>query len=242
MIRQTSLEDLRNNKNLKHKNQVYLVLKNKFNDVAKSIIQVDHDKHKWINFHSFELAMKRLGISENAFSDKDIREIFDKYKTKEGRFFYKNFLEELRAFEFNYSQEYQEELPKKLQKHNSLPVLNTDLTLKEKYNVVDCRDISYTMTDSFFNKTKKIGRTLVRYLPKKDDLKAYFAHVLKVSPGDVENMQISRKQFIEVFDTMSNKFKLDTLTKRDFEGFFSSILCNKLGYTDFAQISHTLYE
>lgn len=87
-------------RNIRHWNKVNLILNNKLTQIARGCLEADFLKKGFIDYERLHHHLRRIGFTEQTLPDPDIQGIFDKYKTAEDRFNYKQFLKELKEFEY----------------------------------------------------------------------------------------------------------------------------------------------
>ena len=68
--------------------------------------------------------------------------------------------------------------------------------------------------------SRKVGRVIQRYFPKKLDFEKYMAETLTIKHKDLKDSNVSQKDFHNVLCNIFKQFD-DNINKRDIEGFLS---------------------
>ena len=220
------------------------MLKNRRNDLALTFLELDPKKTGFTNLEEFEKVIQKLGISESILTTQDIKNLYEKNKFDSVKLSYTDFLDSLKEFKLEYDQEYKEFESSKKKRDSSIFQTNQDPTTKidKTPKIYDCRDLPINLIQNVYSKSKKVGRAIQRFFPNKDDFCQYLTNSMNIPKEDVEKLHVSQGEFKNMVDKLFKKFDVNYLDNRDFEGFLSSVLYNKNGYTNYKEISKTIYE
>jgi len=231
-------DDAKKAREIKRMNQLKLVLKNRIPDIRQAILELDRDRSGYVNHFKFEQALQRLRINQNIISSQDIADVFEKFKTDSTKLNYRDFLEHLQEYTFDYDKEYIDlAITPKKKKHANL---SPEDFMPKTLDIVDCRNLPLNMIENYYARSKKVGRAIQQFLPNKEALNEYVSKRLNIQ--DAENGYVSMKEFKGLVKDMFNKFEVKHIDQRDLEGFLSSILYNKHGMTTMKEVGHTIYE
>lgn len=78
-----------------------MILKNKLASIQSHLSAEDSEKHGFVNIERLEKVLKKLSIPSNILNEDDVKQIFEKYKEDEYKFDYNRFMDDLKNFEFN---------------------------------------------------------------------------------------------------------------------------------------------
>ena len=238
--------DAKKSRQTKHENQVKMILKNKITELNNYLQAEDANSSGAINYEKLEKAVKRLRINANLITDEDCKTIFENHKIDQYKMDYKNFIQELNDFSFDpdkiYKQHHSKETAMRSESTDRSKTLSMFSTRNDNtIQIVDAREQPFPTLENFFYKTMKITRHLKRLFPKKSDFIEYAAKAFDSEPEKVKDKCLSKEEVKNFFNSIFNKIDAN-FTKREFEGFYSSFIYNKNGYTDFNEVGFTLYE
>lgn len=237
-------EDAARARQIKHENQVKLILKNRLSELNTNFFTEDQAQAGNVNYEKFEKVLKKLGISESVVTENDFKSIFERHKVDQHNMNYRGFLNELNDFKFNPDDIYKQQVPKE----TSRPGLERSKTATTMYRprpdpiaVVDARNMPFPTLENFFTKNMRIGRHLKRLFPHKKDFMEYAAKALNVDTEKAKDQCLSNEELKTFFGSIFDKIDAN-FSKRDFEGFYSSFIYNRNGYTDLNEVGYTIYE
>jgi len=238
------LEDnAKQTREIKHMNQTNLVLKNHINQIASNLLEADPNLAGYVNFEKFEEAIKKLDINESIVSGKDIKNLFEKYKSDAHIINYKSFLDVLRKFHFQYDEAYKEqEAPNSQRSSVKTPAANILGPNADEANIVDCRTLPYHSMVTYLGKTRKVNRAIKRFFPNKQDFYDYLSDTLHVDKEKVEEKYVNRKELNGLINGLFSNFDEGDVVKSDFEGFLSSFVFNQQGDTNLHEVARMIYE
>lgn len=239
------LEDnAKHSREVKHMNQTNLVLKNHINQIANNLLEADPNLAGYVNYEKFEEAIKKLAINESIVSGKDIKNLFEKYKSDPHTINYKSFLDVLRKFHFQYDEAYKEQEAPSSGRRNSVHAVSTneDGLNSNEIAIVDCRTLPYHSIVSYLGKTRRVNRAIKRFFPTKQDFYAYLSDTLHVEKDKVEEKYVNRRELKGLINGLFNNFDEGDIVKSDFEGFLSSFLFNQQGDTNLHEVARLIYE
>jgi len=225
-------ESQRQFKQIKRANQAKLVLKNRLRDLKKAFEENDNNHTGVLNFENFQEAVRKLRISDTVLCNQDIQDIYEKTKGENSKVEISSFLDNLNNFALDYKSIIFENEPKN----------NTGRSSVKGPKAVDLRDLSFNQIENIHNKSKNVGKVIQKLFPTKKDFTQYFENTMNLSKDDVENLHLSRPQLKDMVDNLFNKFDVKYLNPGDFEGLLTSVLYNKKGYTNFNEITNTIYD
>ena len=260
--------DAKKAREYKHHNQINLILKNRLNDIGRFFMEADLNHNGQMNYEKFEASLRKLGINENILTENDIKHLFQKNKHDDYSIDYRKLIDDLKSFTFIQEEAYREDggqslLFEQKQESNKLKMnlikratlsklllndidenlLNEDGTTKDGINIIDCRGLPVNQLQNYFEKSRKVVRSLKRYFPDKNEFKDHLIKTLKIDPEKLDNKSISKKELKKLIENLFNNFDDDKhLSKKDFQGFFSTFIYNKHGYTNFNEILYTIFE
>ena len=133
------------------------------------------------------------------------------------------------------------ELMKSHQEKINMAIAKFNPPQDSKLAVLDISKQPVNGCERVFQKSRKVGRIIQRYFPKKRDFERYFADTLSLKPTELEDHTISQKDFHKVLVNVLKQFD-DNVDKRDIEGFLSVFQYNKHKETDTKLISGIIYE
>lgn len=81
-----------------HRNQIDLILKNKFVRLGQLLRLADETKRGMLSYETFDMIIKNLNISDSIISQKDVQSIFNQYKVDDHKMDYRNLLQHLADF------------------------------------------------------------------------------------------------------------------------------------------------
>jgi len=219
-------------KEIKRANQAQLVLKNRLRDLKKAFEENDTNQTGVLNLENFQEAIKKLRISDTVICDQDIQDIYEKSKGENSKIEISSFLDNLKNFSIDYKSIIFENQPKNKIERSSV----------KAPKVVDLRDLSFNQIENIHTKSKNVGKVIQKLFPTKKDFTHYFENIMNLSKDEIENLHLSRPQFKDMVDNLFNKFDVKYLNPSDFEGLLTSVLYNKKGYTNFNEITNTIYD
>ena len=214
-------------KEIKRANQVQLVFKNRVKDLKRVFEENDTNNTGLLNFEDFQEAVRKLRISDTVLCEQDIQEIYEKNKGENSKIEINSFLENLKNFNYDY-----QKADKELKSFQTPP---------KGPKIMDCRDLSFNQIENVHTKSRNVGKVIQKLFPTKADFTRYLEQTMNLSKDEVENLHVSKPQFNEIVDSLFNKFDVKYLTPGDFQGFLTSVLYNKNGYTNFNEITNTIY-
>ena len=88
----------------------------------------------------------------------------------------------------------------------------------------------------------KVARHLKRLFPKKEDFLEYAAKAFDTDVEKVKEKCMSKEETKAFFDSIFDKIDVQHFNKRDFDGFFSSFIYNRNGFTDINEVGYAIYE
>jgi len=236
-------KDAQRTRNNRHWNQVNLVLKNKLGQIISGLLAADTESLGYLSPEKFKEIIKRLSISENIVSEQDIKGLFEKYKHKDSMTInYKAFVDSLKNFSFDYESMYNEMSNSPLRFKEDRRGITLPEETKEGVNIIDCRTLPYDQMLNYWGRSRRVSDDIKRYFPTKNDLQDYFSKCLKINKENVDDSYVSQKQLQKIVNHIFKNFDHSGLSKEDFEGFLSSCLYNKQGYTNLQQVCRTVYE
>ena len=235
-------EDAKKNGEIKNINQLTLVLKNRLPDLKNAFYETDINRTGYVNFSSFDQVIKRLQISENLFSDVNIKAVYNRYQADSHKLNYQSFLKKLDDFKFHYDQEYKEQEESGTQKKRTRSLAELRNGVKQlEIDVVDCRTLPFNMAMNVHTRSKKVGQAIKRFFPTKEDLNEYLKNSLNIPADKIDGHCVSKEEFKGIVNNLFKNFEINFLNSKDFEGFYSSILYNKNGFTNFEEVHKTIY-
>ena len=238
------LEDnAKHTREIKHMNQTNLVLKNHINQIANNLLEADPNLAGYVNYEKFEEAIKKLAINESIVSGKDIKNLFEKYKSDSHTINYKSFLDVLKKFHFQYDEAYKEqEAPSSRRNSINAASTNDEGLNSNEIAIVDCRTLPYHSIVSYLGKTRRVNRAIKRFFPTKQDFYTYLSDTLHVEKDKVEEKYVNRRELKGLINGLFNNFDEGDVVKSDFEGFLSSFLFNQQGDTNLHEVARLIYE
>jgi len=218
-------------------NQVNLVLKNKIHQLVNGFLQADTNSVGYVSYEKFVENVNRLGINQHIVSDQDIRFLFNKFKRDDQHTInYKAFIDSLKNFRFSYEEMYTEFNSTKKKKPEHLP------EEIEGFHIVDCRNLPYNRLLDYWGKTQRVNDAIKRYFPNKTDLNDYLSKTLQVDKDQVDKVYMNQQEMKNLVDSLFKNFDTSYLMNSDFEGFLSSFIYNRHGYTNLKEFCRTVYE
>ena len=238
-------EDAHKSRQIKHENHVKLILKNRLNDLNNGFHLVDTSKAGYINYERFEQVLKDLGINQKLVTEDDYKSLFEKFKENSLNTNYVNLLNELNEFKLDPDHMYKEQRAKSLTARSASTghvrahsIFNPP---PEPTHVLDAREQSFPVLENVYLKKVRVARHLKRLFPKKEDFLAYAAKAFELEPEKATEKCLSKEDTKNFFDSIFNNIDAN-FTKRDFDGFFSTFIYNRNGFTDINELGFSLYE
>ena len=233
-------KDAKRTREVKHLNQTNLILKNHLNEIAHAFIEADPAKLGYINFEKFDESLKKLAINKSVVSDDDIKRLFEKHRSDAHVIDYRNFVEALKKFQFQFDEQYKD------QSSSSPRSASTKIPLKpetpEKYHIVDCRDLPYHSTVEYLGRTRKVNRAIKRFFPAKEDFYKYLSETMRVNKEKIEGHYVNSQELKTFVDDLFKNFDKVDVGKPDFEKFLSAFIYNKQGDTNLKEVARVIYE
>jgi hypothetical protein len=198
------------------------------------------------NFPKFESGLKKLNISEEIMSERNIKELYEKFKMEEHKFNYKDFISTLREFQFNpdnlYKEQYEGLKKEEFDMEEAEKILfGTRQDGEKGAHVLDVQRQQVNQVEKIFRRTQKVNRALHRYFPSKTEFQAFMAKELGITPEECDAKTVNQKNLHEVVKKFFGNFE-DNFSQRDYEGFLSCFTYNAHGEARISDIGRALYE
>lgn len=237
-------EDAKQSRAIKHDNQIKMVLKNRLPELNSYFYTEDANQAGAVNYDKFERIVKKLGINENVLTEDDIKKLFEGHRLDQHNINYKDFLGELKEFKFDVDNIYRKQDSRQGARGQDTARSKASSMFHptpESLQIVDARNQPYPTLENFFAKNRKITRHLKRLFPNKKEFEDYAAKVLEANDDKLPQKTFSKEDMKTFFTSIFDKIDVN-FTKRDLEGFYSSFIYNRNGFTDFNEIEYTIYE
>lgn len=245
-----------------HKNQIRLILKNKFKQLKGHCIKEDTEKLGIINVDLFKKIMEKLEINKKQITDTDIENIFEENKYDNLNINYEKMLKELDEFSFDPEQIYSKKFkPQEQAIHYEDHLMDprfADLVKKmaeirntDTFSNIESKTQPINYINKAYNTLIKTRRTLKNYFPTKQEFNEHLKTTLNHKKITREHicqdsekqgkMYIQRNQFKEIIDEIFFNINF-SLTKRELERLFVTFDYNKQGFVNADKICDIIYD
>lgn len=168
--------------NRRHKNQIKLILKNRFKNLKAHLTKEDPESDGKINVEIFCKIIDKLEINKKLVTDSDINDIFENYKLDQTNMDYRRLLNDLHEYRFDPERLYSQEGGHTSAEENVLS--NTDdhinsvrfselvkelglQRLRSNFHYLDNKKQPINCLENSYNTLVKTRRTLMNYFPTK---------------------------------------------------------------------------
>lgn len=168
--------------NRRHKNQIKLILKNRFKNLKAHLTKEDPESDGKINVEVFCKIIDKLEINKKLVTDSDINDIFEIYKLDQTNMDYRRLLNDLHEYRFDPERLYSKEEGHTSAEENALS--NTDdhinsvrfselvkelglQRLRSNFHYLDNKRQPINCLENSYNTLVKTRRTLMNYFPTK---------------------------------------------------------------------------
>ena len=245
-----------------HKNQIRLILKNKFRQLKKECMKEDQDNFGVIHFDLFKKIVSKLEINKNYISDKDLEEIFSENKYDNLNINYNQLLKTIDEFQFDPEQVYSKHIVKAEQAVNfedhlmnprfaSLVKKMEEIRNTDAFNKIQTKNQPIEYVDRAFKTLIKTRRTLLNYFPTKQEFSDHIKKTIEINNlpkkdlyEDVnkkKKIYLQSDEFKKIIDQLFFNIKQD-LTKRDLERLFTTFDYNKKGFINAEKVCDIIYD
>lgn len=255
-------QDANDSRKQKHQNQIHLILQNQINPISNYCIELDDKKIGVLTREKYKKLIEKTKISENLLSQQDRDQLFERFKDENNNFDYKNFITEIKNFNFNPDEAYVIFLQKIIHynvcfKNESLKEIRPDKAslkqqfyeyenkvLKEpkEFQILDIKALSLNHLENIRIRFKKVQRALNNYFAETHDLDDFLKKQLNLDAEEFEQVNLSQKNLVQIFGGLFSNIDDKRITKKDLESFLSVLNYNEYGYTKAKTISDIIYK
>ncbi|KAL4512930.1 hypothetical protein ABPG72_017615 [Tetrahymena utriculariae] len=237
----------------RNEKKLNFVLKNKITQLLNNFWINDYKQTGVINQKTFkEIIRRKVDLSENIISDQEIQQVYQKYQNtdKTDAFNYKQFVKDLRQFNYAEKQENQQntvdlvnESMKQTNFYKSLIQKHkkeenpTEFNLKEVY-INDIQNDNPSHIDWMKSRADKLSRHIQKFFNSEKEFQQYLEQQI---PDNQDKAQIHKSELLKTFKGMFDQTDLK-FQKRDYEGIMEMFQYNKHGYTNLDDIPKIIYQ
>jgi Ca2+-binding EF-hand superfamily protein len=231
------------NHEVRHMNQLFMILKNRTNEMGANFLKEDQAANGFVNYQRFENVLKKLNINEQIMSDANIKWLYDKFKMDDFKLSYGPMLSSLKGFQYDPDKIYQEQYEQSGNGDDVPKLTRTESPVKKKpaSQVLDVQKEQVHQIEKIFQRRQMVNRALQRYFPTKKDFTEFLGKELKVSPAEFDSKTIHHEDLSKIVQSFFGNFE-DRLSRRDFDGFLSNYTYNKHGEVKLSEVTNSLYE